>query len=1123
MFFHRPFPGLPERARLRSRRGFALVITLSLMILLALIAVGLLSLSSIGLRASSQGLALQEARANARMALLLAFGEVQTLLGPDARMTARAETLGKDSRAGGGAPTGTPEGWWVGVSHTDGATKIGSPPRDVVWLVSGTQGGAIASGLQDPVRMIDAGSLDLSLTGGKPVQAGRVPVRDASGRTTGACAWLVDDEGMKAQLAMSHPDVRNDNSKNPSGGVLAASYPPGILTPLTRLAEIPEKDIRKLGSVRDLELVGIAKPATKAKYFSYTTRSRGVLSDTRRGGLKKDLTIAFENSTVFARVFPTNDPAKFQLVDPAKRPREFVTNGYINWMIFRDYYNLKRFIREIQRVDTLDIHTFNKDPFLAANSPLTRGQLGPHAMNENGLPYGQPTVYSGTAAGYINNPVFPVLSHLQQNAWVEYIPASGNQPNALRTHNQLWTSHYNPYNIGLHVFNDPGTGPRVIGFPMAIVSVGDIFTRADTLHRKLQVHAPVDLVIPPGRSQVCGFAGNRARGQEIDDLLYSERVKDLTFESVQNTFNLSGGLRSSVRVTTEFFALQPSLMVGCDHKGGSLETAQVFFAPFAWDRITAGGGFLSSQVTSSSPVAQVSGLSQDRPGKKFVQTLSPAELNRNSMVSHAFSLRTTRESNARLRPLVDANIRAPWNNPRWDSPLNLNVTATHSMDYEGAAEDRFVPMNTATPPYGFSYLGSGRSPADGVDRVILFDVPRRDLVSLGQLQHAAAGRFSYEPTYVVGNSYANPRIPLTDWKASVRDTYATAARGLADLAISGNFNLYDASYLVNEVLWDSYVFTTLPQQNDNYRGGDTPSDYPALLARDLLLPNPRFIPYEPNGSKFNAANLKQAGTATTGSFFHNAGHLLVDGAFNVNSTSADAWEAFLSGTHELPVAKVNSAGRVSGFVPTKGVRFPRCANNFGNGMTTARLDENYWTGFRELKQEEVRRIAEQIVEEIRNRGASLTLGAFVNRRLAYDDTGRSGPLQAALDKTVNKNLDGSFENAADSTRFPSIPDESTQGAGFPGQLLQGDVLQALSPFMTVRSDNFTIRAYGEARNPLTGQVTATAWCEAVIERRPEPFPSAQAKSVLEDLAMPSSPFGRRFHILSFRWLSPAEV
>jgi hypothetical protein len=325
-------------------------------------------------------------------------------------------------------------------------------------------------------------------------------------------------------------------------------------------------------------------------------------------------------------------------------------------------------------------------------------------------------------------------------------------------------------------------------------------------------------------------------------------------------------------------------------------------------------------------------------------------------------------------------------------------------------------------------------------------------------------------------------------------------------------------------LWDSYTFTTLPQQNDNYRGGDVAADYPALLQRTTQLPNPRFIPYEPSGSKFNATNLKQAGTATTGAFFHNAGHLLVDGAFNVNSTSVDAWEAFLSGTHRLPVAKINTAGRITGYTAAKNVRFPRCANTFGVGMTTAAINDNYWTGFRELTPEDVRQIAEKIVAENQARGASLTLGAFVNRRLTNDETGRSGPLQAALDKTVNKSLDKAFEEAADSSRFSNIPAGSTQGGGFPGQLLQGDVLQALGPFMTVRSDTFTIRAYGEARNPVTGAITASAWCEAVVERRPEPVPSSTtAKSVLEELTLPSSPFGRQFTILSFRWLSPLEV
>jgi hypothetical protein len=42
--------------------------------------------------------------------------------------------------------------------------------------------------------------------------------------------------------------------------------------------------------------------------------------------------------------------------------------------------------------------------------------------------------------------------------------------------------------------------------------------------------------------------------------------------------------------------------------------------------------------------------------------------------------------------------------------------------------------------------------------VILFDIPRVDLVSLGQLKHAGVTSFSCEPSSVAGNSYANPRI-----------------------------------------------------------------------------------------------------------------------------------------------------------------------------------------------------------------------------------------------------------------------------------------------------------------------------------------------------------------------------
>ena len=70
--------------------GFALVVTLALMILLTVIAVGLLSLSAISLRSSSQTMAQGEARANARLALMLALGDLQKTMGPDRRVSANS-------------------------------------------------------------------------------------------------------------------------------------------------------------------------------------------------------------------------------------------------------------------------------------------------------------------------------------------------------------------------------------------------------------------------------------------------------------------------------------------------------------------------------------------------------------------------------------------------------------------------------------------------------------------------------------------------------------------------------------------------------------------------------------------------------------------------------------------------------------------------------------------------------------------------------------------------------------------------------------------------------------------------------------------------------------------------
>ena len=78
---------------LQGRAGFSLIVTVTIMILLSLIAVGLLSLSSTVLRASSANDAQIEARGNARLAAQMAIAKLQGLTGLDTRVTASAKLV----------------------------------------------------------------------------------------------------------------------------------------------------------------------------------------------------------------------------------------------------------------------------------------------------------------------------------------------------------------------------------------------------------------------------------------------------------------------------------------------------------------------------------------------------------------------------------------------------------------------------------------------------------------------------------------------------------------------------------------------------------------------------------------------------------------------------------------------------------------------------------------------------------------------------------------------------------------------------------------------------------------------------------------------------------------------
>ena len=91
-----------------------------------------------------------------------------------------------------------------------------------------------------------------------------------------------------------------------------------------------------------------------------------------------------------------------------------------------------------------------------------------------------------------------------------------------------------------------------------------------------------------------------------------------------------------------------------------------------------------------------------------------------------------------------------------------------------------------------------------------------------------------------------------------------------------------------------------------------------------------------------------------------------------------------------------------------------------------------------------------------------------------------------------------------------------------GNMVISTLLAAIP--VVVRSDTFTVRAYGEATNPVTGLTEGKAWCEAIVQRLPEPFSPATAGQPTDDeYKLPPGEYGRRFKIISLRWLTKSDI
>lgn len=1218
--------------------GFALVTTLAIMALLAIVMLGMLSLSSISVRSSRSDAYETEAKANARLALSLALGELQKQLGPDQRVSATASLL--DSRAETRKPEGVRHPHWVGVwSHLDAEgnsvwereEKNGGlldrrahedwkrEQEAISYLVSGNEGGrgrafkfrdAATEELDDAVTLVGKGSL-----GDVPervedgqVRVARVPV---DSRKDGHYAYWVGDLGVRANIATRNPydDGAGGELAEVFDLMVAQETQPGLMqagdTSLPPLAE-PQKGALVTAGQVDL-LSDAAADWRGAHFHDVTTASRSVLADVRFGGLKRDLTAYFLSDGSIDSLGTPGAPGiddQDNIVGPPNE--EVAAQRDIAWTESGHRFTSPRF-GLLRRWARLADQTPHGEAELTASYPKTEPR--PRSIDLQG--WASSNLQPASIASLDQPSLAPILvegSMYSVVSWHRNPPGAAYLFN-IRLHSYPRVVLWNPYNVELDVKDlmvllhvngrkemhtdgvlvNPTTRREVGVFQDIhwIWFVGgrssELLPGQDILQSKLYKDPYIgsfyfslaDTKIGPGETLM--FTPDKAaeynHGALEENTLSAKVAPDADRNYYFTASELDGGMnfyptsywfaptvrnirnqsddfrmilkhrgsRRGIRAE-DFDALPQVAYVSCSMQYGAGReprlawNAEMRESMFETDLTSA--DWLPRPGQPAKPVPNV----RTRDGYRlrwFNEHLSNLEASGALQGEPHFETAHL----ANWNPRAAYSFRTPWDNLAGQVAADGSGSGPWFFgNYTRDLFDQAVSWLDLMPiPRDGKYHGNPfGQPLEGRHRNILFDVPRygTEVMSLGQLQHAKLSEFSWHPTYAIGQSLIDPRVgasssapqfdtvqetAVTGWnpanigwsedgqRGGDRETWAEFARALAQDYAETDALVYDLSYEANYSLWDSYFLSTGTETQKRQFAAD-PARHPLPNARFALAPSTR----------------DSVSPERLGDFHRAAYHLMVEGGFNVNSTSEEAWKAVLAATRDNAIASPERTA------------FPRVVNAPEGEADGGEANEDAaWGGFRSLSDEDLDKLATAIVREVKRRGPFLSLADFVNRRLVADPAdpgGRRGALQAAIEAAgLNDDfqlaypLDNSLplsdythpDHVEDPTRLEQTLKPASMAWGAPGYLTQGDLLQVLGPVINARSDTFVIRAYGDAVDR-EGAVRARAWCEAVVQRTPVPV-EASATGLNPANSGKKGDFGRRFAIQSFRWLSPGEI
>jgi hypothetical protein len=1221
--------------------GFALVFVL---LFLAILLGGIAVLSSFVTLSQQSGAAQRNAESAQHSALFglnIALGELQAAAGPDQRVTAPASILGNSTYTGNVQPIAGRTAWTGVWKSNTGTAPNGDPAQFnpatpdtrafVGWLVSSTDASgnfilptALAAPTLASTLIADqTRTLFTNDDGSAYIEAGKVQIDDVPGGKR-YFAFAVEDEGVKADLSWSETPAaattteraqvaRLSAAPGPDYGVLNGSGTSvGPFTSVTYPLSIATDPFltNAIATMRDPADLQGSMSATagwlKDQRANITWGSKGVLCDVKLGGLRRDLSLAFEMDGT-ADVSATSQPTKFnqqtgefvggndRLAAPqAAHGMGGVVERFLyrdtqgsgtpfsssietatsvvrgpNWWALRDYANLYKRLSGSGGNYTLKARSYYPN-VSAKDVNYTLGKAtGPSSgannwdkeINNGKQTSGETYIFRPAKSNYA--PVLLGSVCLFSAIATESSGTTAKLGLGIDPFFYLW----NPYNrtlkvdkFAIHIrYGFPGhitfyvtqggirkqygpsnpvnylavsgtgtTQNRPLTYLVSNLTMapGEVIVVSPSSSRSASANAFNDEALPgTNTDNASGVILTKIPGTNADNtaISWQEVALNLDTDKVEFTYSNQYQAKNQLNVNTagtEFFWLHTYLPAPGTTALDLVNTSKLGDELQAIDNNTLGSNAI--------PEYFYPGQNQVVPpvGPYDARTLENTK-NFFGIVSYLAKPASFSGNNPNPVEVFSQFNPAPIGNPYNDLWRPSQLNQIYNMVSRAGGANTLLQECAINFPASPSALNNGfwgQSYSSGSTSLPMSNIPSAPIFSLASFSHAALSVRTAEPYHAVGNSWANLFVsPVSPYGRKFND-----GAGLATAS--------DSSWLLNDALFDRYYLSGIAPAFTIGSGGysatgtiaDTLTGFFSANFTSALA-NPVLRPYLPPSQTATAAI---AELSADDGYKKLGAYSLIAGAFNVNSTSVPAWTAFLRANRDLAVNYAQNGGEDG----SAGSPFPSSTSpaDPGNGAAA------FWSGFSRLNDAQVATLAAEIVKQVKLRGPFMSLSDFINHRVGTPKTTESymGALQAAIEAA---NINSAVQTGAGgvtpvysgalSTYFPDpLPIGSrTTTTGIPTDITQANLLLPLAPRLAARSDTFRIRSYGEVRSTDGTKVIAQATCEAIVQRVPEymdPATDALNNEPWDEgtgLNQKNKAFGRRFKVVSLRWLNSNEI